>query len=217
MSTLHNRAPVTPGEAAPDFSLPAIHREGMISLSDYTGRSALLLTIFRGLYCPFCRRAIAQFGAMNDKLRQAGVEPLAVVATDADNARLYFRHRPAKIPLAADPACSIHQAYGLPSMVMDEQLVQAVAAVKINPTGELPQAMNAFEAAPLLNQIEGYRPNETDLHDMERQGAQLKGQFLLDRDGVVRWSNIECANDGLAGFGRFPSEDELLGALRVLQ
>jgi len=216
MSTLHNRAPVTTGEAAPDFSLPAIHREGMVSLGDYTGRSALLLMIFRGLYCPFCRRAIAQFGAMNDKLRQAGVEALAVVATDADNARLYFRHRPAKVPLAADPACSIHQAYGLPSMVMDEQLVQAVAAVKINPTGDLPQAMNVFEAAPLLNQIQGYTPNETDLRDMERQGAQLKGQFLLDRNGVVRWSNIECANDGLAGFGRFPTEDELLGALRVL-
>jgi peroxiredoxin len=216
MSTLHNRAPVTTGEAAPDFSLPAIHREGMVSLGDYTGRSALLLMIFRGLYCPFCRRAIAQFGAMNDKLRQAGVEALAVVATDADNARLYFRHRPAKVPLAADPACSIHQAYGLPSMVMDEQLVQAIAAVKINPTGDLPQAMNVFEAAPLLNQIQGYAPNETDLRDMERQGAQLKGQFLLDRDGVVRWSNIECANDGLAGFGRFPTEDQLLGALRVL-
>ena len=29
---------------------------------------------------------------MNDKLRQAGVEPLAVVATDGDNARLYFQY-----------------------------------------------------------------------------------------------------------------------------
>jgi peroxiredoxin len=216
MSTPHNRAPVMAGEAAPDFSLPAIHREGMVSLGDYTGRSALLLVIFRGLYCPFCRRAIAQFSAMNDKLREAGVEPLAVVATDTDNARLYFRHWPAKVALAADPGCSIHLAYGLPSMAMNEQLVQALAAVKINPTGDLPQAMNVFEAASLLNQIQGYTPNEIDQRDMERQGAQIKGQFLLDRNSVVRWSNIECANDGLAGFGRFPTEDELLGMLRVL-
>ena len=216
MSTQPNRAPVTPGDAAPDFSLPAIHRDGTVSLADYTGRSALLLVLFRGLYCPFCRRAVAQFSAMHDKLRQAGVEPLAVVATDADNARLYFRLRPAKIALAADPACSIHHAYGLPSMVMDEQLVQALAAVKINPTGELPQAMNVFEAGPILNQMDGYSPNDTDQRDMVRQGAQIKGQFLLDRHGVVRWSNIECANDGPAGFGRFPTEDELLGALRVL-
>jgi peroxiredoxin len=216
MSTTHDRAPVTIGDAAPDFSLPAIHRDGTVSLSDYKGRSALLLVIFRGLYCPFCRRAVAQLSAMNDKLRQAGVEPLAVVATDADNARLYFRHRPAKIPLAADPACSIHLAYGLPSMAMNEQMVQALAAVKINPTGELPQTMNVFEAAPVLNQIDGYTPNDTDQRDLERQGAQVKGQFLLDRNGVVRWSNVECANDGLAGFGRFPTEDEFLGALRAL-
>ena len=86
-------------------------------------------------------------------------------------------------------------------MVLDEQLVQALTAVKINPTGELPQAMNVFEAAPLLNQIQGYTPNEADQRDMERQGAQVKGQFLLDSNGVVRWSNIECVNDGLAGFG----------------
>ena len=92
MSTHHNRVPVPTGEAAPDFSLPEIHRDGMVSLRDHMGRSALLLVIFRGLYCPFCRRAIAQFSAMNDKLRQAGVEPLAVVATDGDNARLYFQY-----------------------------------------------------------------------------------------------------------------------------
>ena len=216
MSTDHTHAPVATGDVAPDFSLPALHRDGTVSLSDYKGRSALLLVIFRGLYCPFCRRDIAQFSAMNDKLRQAGVEPLAVVATDADNARLYFRLRPAKIPLAADPACSIHLAYGLPSMVIDEPMMQAMAAIKINPTGELPQAMSLFEAGPALNQIHGYTPNDTDQRDMQRQGAQMKGQFLLDRDGVVRWSHIECANDGLAGFGRFPSEEELLDALRVL-
>ena len=153
---------------------------------------------------------------MHDKLREAGVEPLAVVATDADNARLYFRHRPAKIPLAADPACSIHLAYGLPSMVPDEQMFQAMAAVKIDLPGELPHAMGLFEAGAALDQIHGYTPNDTDQHDSARHGAQMKGQFLLDRNGIVRWSNIECANDGLAGFGRFPTEDELLGALRVL-
>ena len=216
MSTPHVHAPVTSGDTAPDFSLPAIHRDGTVSLGDYKGRSALLLVVFRGLYCPFCRRAIAQFGTMNEKLRLAGVEPLAVVATELDNARLYFRHRPAKIPLAADPACSVHRAYGLPSMAMNEQLVQALADVKIDPTGELPRKMSVFEAAPLLNQIDGYTPNEADQRDMARQGAQVKGQFLLDRNGVVRWSNIECANDGFAGFGRFPTEDEFLGALRVL-
>ncbi len=36
-------------------------------------------------------------------LRGEGIESLAVVATIADKARLYFRFHPARMPLAADP------------------------------------------------------------------------------------------------------------------
>jgi hypothetical protein len=42
----------------------------------------------------------------------------------------------------------------------------------------------------------------------------LKGQFLIDREGIVRWANIECAKEGLAGVGKFPSTDEILAAAR---
>ena len=51
---------------------------------------------------------------------------------------------------------------------------------------------------------------------MERQWPQLKGQFLIDRDGIVRWANIECATEGLAGIGKFPSDEEILTAARAL-
>ena len=50
---------------------------------------------------------------------------------------------------------------------------------------------------------------------MERQWPQLKGQFLIDRDGIVRWANIECA-EGLAGMGKSPSVDEILTVARAL-
>lgn len=45
-----SRLPVQPGEGAPDFSLPAVHRQGLVSLADYRGRSPLLLALYRGLY-----------------------------------------------------------------------------------------------------------------------------------------------------------------------
>jgi hypothetical protein len=51
---------------------------------------------------------------------------------------------------------------------------------------------------------------------MERQWPQLKGQFLIDRDGIVRWANIECAAEGFAGVGKFPPEETILGAARAL-
>ena len=53
-----------PGDRAPDFVVPAVHEERTISLADYRGRAPLLLGLFRGLYCPFCRRALAQMAPL---------------------------------------------------------------------------------------------------------------------------------------------------------
>jgi len=50
MTTIGRAAPVAPGEPAPDFTLPAAHGDGMVSLADYRGRSPVLLALFRGLY-----------------------------------------------------------------------------------------------------------------------------------------------------------------------
>lgn len=57
MATIESRPPLQPGERAPDFTLPGVEREGTVSLSDYRGKTPLLLAVFRGVYCPFCRRA----------------------------------------------------------------------------------------------------------------------------------------------------------------
>ena len=50
MTTNGRTAPVAPGEPAPDFTLPAAHGDGTVSLADYRGRSPVLLALFRGLY-----------------------------------------------------------------------------------------------------------------------------------------------------------------------
>jgi len=211
--------PVQPGEKAPDFSLPAVHQDGPLSLSNYVGRTPLLIAIFRGLYCPFCRRALAQFGGTSEKLRQQGVESLAVVATELDNARIYFKLRPSKVAIVADPACTTHRAFGLPQPALDAQAIKAAENVRINPTGELAEPVPLMQAAEALDKVQGYHKSAVDQRDSARQmehGVQLKGQFLLDRDGIVRWANIECSKEGLPGFGKFPTDDELLGAAGAL-
>ncbi len=210
------RPPVAAGEQAPDFTLPTVHREGKVSLGDYLGRSPLLLAVFRGLWCPFCRRAIAELGVTGDRLRTLGVETLAVVATNVDNARLYFKLRPTRVPLAADPDCATHRAYGLPKAPLTPDVMSALQATRVNPTGELPAPMPVFEASAALDQLHGFQASETDRRDYERQAGQFKGQFLVDRDGIVRWANVECAAEGIPGIGKFPTADALLAAARTL-
>ncbi len=214
--TVERRQPLQPGERAPDFTLPAVEREGTVSLSDYRGKGPVLLAVFRGVYCPFCRRAIAQLGMTREKLKAVGVEALGIVATKVENARLFFRLRPTRLPLAADPELVTHRAYGLPKPELTPEVRQAFRSVRVNPSGELPEPLLIPEAVAALDRLDNFQPTETDREDVERLFPQLKGQFLVDRDGIVRWVNIECANEGLAGIGKLPTDEEILAAARAL-
>ena len=203
------------GDPAPEFTLSAVDGSGAISLADYRGRSPLFLALFIGLWCPFCRRSIAQMGQTEGKLKALGVETLGVVATPPENAQLYFKFRPTRLRMGADPELSTHKAYGLPKPAVTPELMEAMATTKINPNGALPAPLPIMEAAQAIGKADGYPGTELDKTEMERQWPQLKGQFLIDRGGIVRWANIECA-EGLSGIGNFPPEREILDAARTV-
>src|SRR5262245_23047499 len=209
--TQPGQTPIQPGERAPDFAVPAVHEDRIISLTDYRGKTPLLLGLFRGMYCPFCRRALAQMATSSDRLKSLGVDSLAIVGTDLDNARLYFKFRPTRMALGADPGLTTHRSYGVPRPALTPELMQAMVNTHINPTGELPAPMPPPAAGAALNVLDGFQPTAADQRDIESTSTQLKGQFLIDRDGVVQWAHIEC-QQGLADFGKFPSHDELIHA-----
>jgi hypothetical protein len=81
---------------------------------------------------------MAQLHVTGDRLRALGVETLGIVATTPENARLYFRYRPSRLALAADPDLLTHRAYGLPRVELPWEAVQST---RVNPTGELPEAL----------------------------------------------------------------------------
>ena len=218
--------PLGPGDPAPGFALPAVNREGQVSLDDYRGRSPVLIAMFRGLHCPFCRRQLVQLGTTQDKLKAMGVETMAVVNTPLERARLYFKYRPARVLLTADPEATTHRSFGVPAGVLVEKESEAswaqgkvtmgqLQAVRINPTGELPAAENPFVAMEILNKQEGFELTEIDQQIAAAHGLQLGGHFLLDRNGIVRWRYIEAA-ERLEDLSKFPSDEEIVAAARGL-
>jgi peroxiredoxin len=217
MTMVDSRPPVAPGEQAPDFTLPAVDRHETVSLADYRGRSPLFLALFIGLWCPFCRRSIAQMGATEARLKDIGVETLGVVATTPENAQLYFKFRPTKLRLASDPQLTTHRAYGLPKPTPTPEFMGALEKARINPSGMFPEPVPVMQAAMAIAKADGYVENPTDKAEMERQWPQLKGQFLIDRQGIVRWANVECATEGVAGVGKFPSPEEIIAAAQGLR
>lgn len=209
MSTLHA---LRPGDLAPEFTLPAVAGDGNVSLAQYRGKSAVLLGLFRGLHCPFCRRQIFQLSGMHDTLAGMDITTVAVVNTPRERAQLYFRYHPVRIVLLADPEARTHQAFGVPAIVPDESF----AAARINPTGELPAPMQPMEANTALNARDGFVLTKVDEEVFSTHGGQLGGHFLIDRDGIVRWTAIE-GQHGMADLARFPSPGEILTAAGSLK
>jgi peroxiredoxin len=213
------------GERAPALSVPAINREGPVSLADYRGRRAVMLGFFRGLHCPFCRRQIVLLGAVQPALSALGVETLAVVNTPLERARLYFRYRPVPITLLSDPHCETHKAFGIPRIeFLPEEgepgqwprtRPQDFAAARIDPTGELGRPTQPMEANAVLNRKDAFELTKVDEEIIEAHGMQAAGHFLIDREGVVRWRWTE-APQSANELCRFPRAEEMLDAARQM-
>ena len=167
-----------------------------------------------------------QLGTTQEKLKALGVETVAVINTPLERARLYFKYRPARVLLAADPEAATHRAFRVPAGVLVEDESEAswplgkvtmgqLQASMVNPTGELPAPQHIFAANETLNQRDGFEPTEIDQQIAATHGMQLAGHFLIDQEGIVRWLQIEAA-ERIGDLAKFPSDEEILAAARAL-
>jgi len=213
--------PLRPGDRAPNVVFDAISHDGKIALDDFRGRSPLLVGLFRGLHCPFCRRHVAAMANLNPALKEKGVECLAVVKTPVERARLYFHYHPLPSLLAAsDPEGASHRAFGLPILEFTENEtdwphkvgMDVVMTLRIDIPGELPEPMPVPAAGDFLSERDGYEITEADQQVMiPGPHMPLIGEFLLDREGIVRWSFTE-AEPGGRNVCRGPDPEELMSA-----
>lgn len=213
-----------PGDVAPNVVLDAITREGKVAVDDYRGRTPVLIGMFRGLHCPYCRRHIAAMAELEPALRDKGIDVLTVVNTPIERARLYFRYRPMpNLVAAADPERASHRAFGLPAVEFTENesewprkvAMSQMMSMKINLTGDLPEPLDPFAAAEALNKMDGYEITESDQRMMAAGAGQLVGEFLLDREGIIRWSFTEVTEGGKNMFGA-PSPQDLMSAASLV-
>jgi hypothetical protein len=84
-----------------------------------------------------------------------------------------------------------------------------VMAIRIYLPGELPEPMDVMAMDEFLNKKEGYEITEADQQMMASGQGQLVGQFLIDREGIVRWSFTEVLERGLHTF-KAPNPEELV-------
>ena len=118
--------------------------------------------------------------------------------------------------MVADPRHTTHEAYGLPRFSYTPETDARTSAALINPFGDLPEPKPVKQLAQELSRDDPYEWTPADQEAFDAGQFQTTGQFLIDREGIVRWANVEGAKDGLAGLGRFPSETDILAAVRAI-
>jgi peroxiredoxin len=218
--------PLQPGDRAPDFELPAVNQDGVVSLAQYRAKGPVLVSLMRGLHCPFCRRQIAQLAATSKRLAQEGVETVAIVNTAAPRARQYFQYRPTSVVLAADPDVQTHRAFGLGETAMlpddagEAHWPQSIAMgefMKLRVAiPELPEPMNPMQATQALNAKDGYEMTDADVHSATHHPMQWAGQFLIDTGGTIRWTFVE-APQGPHQMNSLPRDEDIIAAAREAQ
>ena len=154
-------------------------------------------------------------------LLNLGVDALAIVASNADHARLYFRYHASRIPLAADPDMTVLRTFGVPKPPVTPQLLEKFRTTLVDPDSELAAPVPITEIAVRLNRLDRYEMNATDLEELRQQwrwdrATQLMARFLIDRDGIVQWIDIEGAGKGMDGIGTLATDDELFAAVGTL-
>ena len=223
MTELELGQPIEICAAAPNFSLPSVSGERLVTLDDYVGQSAVLLALLRGVYCAFCRRNIAQLEKIAESLKSREVGTLVLITTPLERARLYYRYRPAKVAVAADPNLTAHRLYGLPQPQFVEGASQWPLSVnaaeweraKVDADGEFLEPIQVSKAGRLLDKADGFEYTAVDERDAAQTWNLLTGLFLIDRQGTVRWRYIEALAD-VTEMTRFPSQDDIETAVAGL-
>jgi len=104
--------PPNNGEAAPAFQAQTLAGDQVKVPADYAGKVVAIR--FWADWCPYCRKEMAELQPVYARLRERGLEILAVnVAQDRDTVRRFIEPLGIRYPVLLDPEGATARAYGV--------------------------------------------------------------------------------------------------------
>ncbi len=103
---------LSPGDPAPDFTLPST--QGPVSLSDLRRRGKVVLAFYFQDETPLCATQVGMLKGDFDLLTELGAQVVAISADDLESHRRFAeRLGGVPFPLASDEALAVARAYGV--------------------------------------------------------------------------------------------------------
>ena len=150
------------GEQAPDFTLPDA-RYNAVSLSHLLMQGPVVISFYRGQWCPYCHLALRAYQQAVPQLQAVGATLVAISPQMPHHSKALAEKLGLTFALLSDVGNQVARAYGL-VFIID----RAVRRAHLQVGADLP----AF--------------NGTDAWDLP-----MAGTFLVDRPGTVRLAFVD--------------------------
>jgi peroxiredoxin len=100
------------GTPAPSFSLK--NQQGVeVSSARLLQDGPLVVSFFRGTWCPYCNLELAALASAYDAFRAAGAKVVLITPQSAESARGYLAQHDVPFPVLVDPDAQVAEAFGL--------------------------------------------------------------------------------------------------------
>lgn len=149
------------GDTAPSFILNA--PDGApVSSSELLAKGPLVLSFYRGVWCPYCNMELQALEAALPAFRKLGANLIAISPQTAVNSRKSVRQNNLDFPILSDVHNDVAAAFGL-RFVLPDYLVQLYTSLK----NDLP-SFNGDDSWTL----------------------PMPGRFVIGQDGVILYAEV---------------------------
>ena len=149
------------GDVAPSFSLK--DAEGnVVNSADLLKRGPLVLSFYRGVWCPYCNIELQALEAVKPEFERYGASLIAISPQTAPNSRKSVRQNKLSFPILSDVKGKVGAAFGL-RFNLPDYLVE------------------------LYKQLKNDLPN---FNDDPGWTLPMPARYVVGRDGVILYSEV---------------------------
>lgn len=148
-----------PGDAAPTFALPDVNGK-LVRSADLLALGPLVVSFFRGRWCPYCMTELEEWRDLFPALRERGALLVAISPQTVRQNDFTLTQHELPFPLLRDEGAAIAAAFGAAYAVPD-YMQNYYRSILVN--------------IPFINGEQSWR-------------LPIPATFVLDREGVVRWA-----------------------------
>jgi peroxiredoxin len=150
------------GEQAPDFSLPdATGKE--VQLSSLVKKGPVVLTFYRGAWCPYCNLELQAYQQVLDELHQAGAELVAISLQSPDKSLTTKEKNELSFYVLSDVGGEVAQKYNL-LFTLPDYLIDVYKTFQLN--------------------VDQYNGDQS-------WNLPVPATFIIDRDQTIRYAYVD--------------------------